>query len=71
MVQGLFFSILEEAETKYGADKIKVYTSTFVPMLYAIAETKVKCSMKLVCLQPEEKVRFPTCYVRNGILSIY
>ncbi|XP_045201495.2 glutathione reductase, mitochondrial-like [Mercenaria mercenaria] len=46
----------EEAEKKYGADKIKIYGSTFVPMYYAMTENKVRCSMKLVCLKPEEKV---------------
>lgn len=47
---------LAEADAKYGADKIKVYRSTFTPMYYAMTETKVKCSMKLICLLPEEKV---------------
>lgn len=46
----------EEAKEKYGADKIKIYRSTFVPMYYAMTENKVKCSMKLICLLPEEKV---------------
>ena len=48
----------EEAEKEYGAENIKIYKSTFVPMYYALmdADNKVKCSMKLVCLGPEEKV---------------
>ncbi|WAR28770.1 GSHR-like protein [Mya arenaria] len=45
-----------EAEKEYGADKIKVYRSTFTPMYYAMTETKVMCSMKLICLLPDEKV---------------
>ncbi|XP_060065480.1 glutathione reductase, mitochondrial-like [Ylistrum balloti] len=46
----------EEARTKYGDDKIKIYSSVFTPMYYAVTQTKHKCSMKLVCLLPEEKV---------------
>ncbi|XP_033760443.1 glutathione reductase, mitochondrial-like [Pecten maximus] len=46
----------EEARTKHGDDKIKVYSSVFTPMYYAVAEEKHKCSMKLICLLPEEKV---------------
>lgn len=46
----------EEAEQQYGKEKIKVYSTTFVPLYYALTETKVKCSMKLVCLLPEERV---------------
>ncbi|KAL4220178.1 hypothetical protein ACF0H5_020586 [Mactra antiquata] len=47
----------EEAEKEYGAENIKVYKSVFTPMYYAMTEHKVKCSMKLICLKPEnEKV---------------
>lgn len=52
------YFVVEEAEQKYGVEKIKNYRSTFVPMYYAMTENKVKCSMKLVCLLPEEKVCF-------------
>jgi len=45
-----------EAEKEHGADNITTYTSTFTPMLYAITERKPKCSMKLICAGPEEKV---------------
>ncbi|KAH3812400.1 glutathione reductase, mitochondrial-like [Dreissena polymorpha] len=45
-----------EAEKAYGADNLKIYRTTFTPMYYAMTETKVKCSMKLVCLLPDEKV---------------
>lgn len=46
----------EEARTKYGDDKIKIYSSTFTPMYYSVTSEKHKCSMKLICLLPEEKV---------------
>lgn len=46
----------EEAKAKYGADKIKIYNSTFTPMYYAVTSRKEKCSMKLICALPEEKV---------------
>lgn len=45
-----------EAEKEHGADKLKIYRSAFTPMYYAMTETKVKCTMKLICLLPEEKV---------------
>lgn len=45
-----------QAIAKYGAEKIKVYQSKFVNMFYAVQENKPKTAMKLVCLQPEEKI---------------
>ncbi|KAL3859583.1 hypothetical protein ACJMK2_009799 [Sinanodonta woodiana] len=45
-----------EAQQKYGSDKIKIYRTTFTPMYYALSEVKSKCSMKLVCVLPEEKI---------------
>ncbi|OWF40519.1 Glutathione reductase, mitochondrial [Mizuhopecten yessoensis] len=45
-----------EARDKYGDDNIKIYSSVFTPMYYAVTSVKHKCCMKLVCLQPEEKV---------------
>ena len=48
--------LAEEAETQFGKDQVKVYQSTFTPMYYAVTETKYKCSMKLVCQLPTEKV---------------
>lgn len=53
-----FIHFLEEAKAKYGEDKIKIYKSVFTPMYYALTEHKVKCSMKLVCLLPTEKVSY-------------
>ena len=61
----LFLSVLqEEAEVQFGKDQVKVYQTTFTPMYYAVTETKHKCSMKLVCQLPTEKV-----YVHS--LSLY
>ncbi|XP_013069703.2 glutathione reductase, mitochondrial-like isoform X1 [Biomphalaria glabrata] len=46
----------EEAERKYGREKLKIYTSNFLPMYYAMTENKVRCNMKLICVLPDEKV---------------
>ncbi|XP_067943796.1 glutathione reductase, mitochondrial-like [Watersipora subatra] len=45
-----------EARAKYGADRIKLYTSVFNPMYHAVTQRKVKALSKLVCLLPDEKV---------------
>ena len=49
-----------QAIAKYGADKIKTYTSTFVNLWYGPwkmePSDKPKTAMKLVCLLPEERV---------------
>ncbi|KAJ0396092.1 hypothetical protein P43SY_006660 [Pythium insidiosum] len=46
------------AVAKFGADQVKVYKSTFVNLLYAMAdpEHKRKTAMKLVCVGADEKV---------------
>lgn len=46
----------EEAEAKYGKDKIKVYRSSFTNMYHAMTKRKTGTLMKLVCLLPEEKI---------------
>ncbi|XP_031552768.1 glutathione reductase, mitochondrial-like [Actinia tenebrosa] len=46
----------EEATAKYGKENLKIYTSAFVNMYYAMCEKKHKTYMKLICLLPEEKV---------------
>ncbi|CAG5122548.1 unnamed protein product [Candidula unifasciata] len=46
----------EEAQRKYGQDKLKIYTSNFVPMYYSVLEHKMRCNMKLICVLPDEKV---------------
>jgi glutathione reductase (NADPH) len=47
-----------EAVEKFGADHVKVYTSTFVNLLYAMADPdhKSKTAMKLVCVGENEQV---------------
>jgi len=52
----VIFHGIEEAAEEFGADKLKIYRSTFTPMYYSMVENKVKCSMKLICLLPDEKV---------------
>lgn len=50
----------KEAVKKYGADKIKTYTSTFTNLWYGPwqiePDDKPKTAMKLVTLLPSEKV---------------
>ncbi|KAJ8310171.1 hypothetical protein KUTeg_012036 [Tegillarca granosa] len=46
----------DEAEEKYGKDKIKIYSTTFTPLYHALTEIKHKCHMKLICVLPEEKI---------------
>ncbi|VEU23628.1 DEKNAAC104791 [Brettanomyces naardenensis] len=43
------------ARAKYGDDNIKVYTSRFNSMAYAMTEHKVPTAYKLVCLKPENE----------------
>jgi glutathione reductase (NADPH) len=45
-----------EAIARFGADNVKVYTTRFTPMAYALQARKVLTSMKLVTVLPEEKV---------------
>jgi glutathione reductase (NADPH) len=44
-----------EAKSEYGED-VRIYTSSFNPMLYALGEHKVKTSMKLVTTGPDERI---------------
>jgi glutathione reductase (NADPH) len=44
-----------EARQRYG-DDIKVYTSRFVPMLYALSEHKAYAAMKLITAGAEERI---------------
>ncbi|MDY4510132.1 glutathione-disulfide reductase [Streptococcus hyovaginalis] len=46
----------EAAIAHYGADNIKVYTSTFTPMYTALADNRQPSTMKLVVLGEEEKI---------------
>lgn len=44
-----------EAREQYG-DDVKIYTSRFTPMYYAITEVRGKTAMKLICVGKEEKI---------------
>lgn len=46
----------KEARAMYKEEPIKIYTSRFTPMQYAITEHRETCHMKLVCVGPEEKI---------------
>ncbi|MEG2253824.1 MAG: glutathione-disulfide reductase [Vagococcus sp.] len=46
----------KEARAKFVDKRVKIYTSSFTPMQYAITEVKEKCHMKLVCVGEEEKI---------------
>lgn len=45
----------KEARKQYG-DDVKIYTSRFTPMQFAITEVREKCWMKLVCVGKDEKI---------------
>lgn len=45
-----------EAIQKFGKDEIKVYSSKFVNMFYALGSYKPKTFMKMICKGEEEKV---------------
>ncbi|WP_217511486.1 glutathione-disulfide reductase [Vibrio metschnikovii] len=45
-----------DAVAKYGADQVKVYTSSFTAMYTAVTSHRQPCKMKLVCAGPEETV---------------
>jgi glutathione reductase (NADPH) len=45
----------EEARAQYP-DEVRVYTSAFTPMYYALTEHKRRAEMKLVCAGPDERI---------------
>ncbi|ORY83015.1 glutathione reductase, partial [Protomyces lactucae-debilis] len=45
-----------EAEKKYGKENLKVYTSSFTAMYYAMLEHKAPTKYKLICQGKDEKV---------------
>ncbi len=45
-----------QARAKHGDDNIKIYTSGFIPMYYALGEKKQRSMMKLITAGEEEKV---------------
>ncbi|MDO4449701.1 MAG: glutathione-disulfide reductase [Moraxella sp.] len=47
---------LSEEQAKAKFDKVKVYRSTFTPMMSAITSHRQPCKMKLVCVGDDEKV---------------
>ena len=46
----------EHAAEQYPAEHIRIYKSEFVPMLYALSETKPRTAMKLVTVGAEERI---------------
>lgn len=56
----------EEAEAKYGKDKIKAYKTSFTNMYHAFTHRKTSTMMKLVCLLPEEKVRIVDLFIKSS-----
>lgn len=44
------------ARETHGSAAVKVYTSGFVPMYYALGTRKPRAQMKLVCVGPDERV---------------
>jgi glutathione reductase (NADPH) len=44
------------ARDEYGDEAVKVFTSSFVPMYYAMTSVKPRCDMKLVTVGPEMRV---------------
>ncbi|ACA30788.1 glutathione-disulfide reductase [Histophilus somni] len=45
-----------KAIEQYGAEAVKVYTSSFTPMYSAVTSHRQPCRMKLVCVGKEEKI---------------
>ena len=45
-----------EAITKYSKSKVKIYLSTFTSMFTAITSHHKPCSMKLICIEPDERI---------------
>jgi glutathione reductase (NADPH) len=45
-----------QARDEYGDDAVTVFTSSFVPMYYALTFSKPRCDMKLVTVGPEKRV---------------
>jgi len=46
----------EKAKAEYGDDQVKVYSTQFTPMYYALVRHKVKTAMKMVVVGEDEKV---------------
>ncbi|NLC59772.1 MAG: glutathione-disulfide reductase [Gammaproteobacteria bacterium] len=48
--------LTEEQARKQHGDAVKVYRSTFRPMLHALADTPLRSLFKLVCVGPDQRV---------------
>ncbi len=46
----------QEARERYPNERIKIYTTEFVSMFYALTDVKPQTAMKLVCLGEDERV---------------
>lgn len=46
----------KEAQAKFGQDAVKVYSTAFRPMLYALADAPQHSLFRLVCVGPERRV---------------
>jgi glutathione reductase (NADPH) len=46
----------DEARARYPGEPVKIYTSEFVSMFYALTEVKPQTAMKLVCVGADERV---------------
>lgn len=46
----------EQAIEQYGSSSVKIYESSFTPMLSAVTQHKQKTKMKLVCVDKNEKI---------------
>ena len=44
------------ARDEYGDEAVEVFTSSFVPMYYAMTSIKPRCDMKLVTVGPEKRI---------------
>lgn len=46
----------DEVIYKYGEENVKIYLISFILMYYVVIKRKIKCVMKMVCVNKEEKV---------------
>ncbi|MBV8145372.1 MAG: glutathione-disulfide reductase [Gammaproteobacteria bacterium] len=44
------------ATARYGAEKLKIYRSSFVPLYYALTAAKPRSQMKLITAGPEQRI---------------
>ena len=46
----------QRARETFGTENVRIYTSEFVPMNYALTDVRPKTAMKLVASGPEERI---------------